>query len=330
MDAKNRKCKNCGTENPLKADFCSECGTRFNEKIDAKGSNPISRGASSWNKRSKRFKITTGILGCCVGAFIIIMILAAIFPVTSLSLDNTSVNIDNQTTAYMLKGNTEANATVEISSTVLNLNNVEVKPDANGNFEYEVQIPLNVNTSDVLVTAKSTKKSENTATLTINRPSNSPSTPQNTGTPNKTYSDQNISFNYPNNWQANPNGIPNFATGNAAGNLEDNVQIDSFSISEYAQGDSEDPAIPATMESVVNNLQSQKEGTYTKENITVDGLNGLEYTDLTPDPNEQGAEYEFVYFAKGDTLYEIDLSTTNYDADKTGMDMILKTFQVKQ
>ncbi len=218
MEVKNRKCKNCGTENPLKADFCAECGTRFNEKLDAKGSNPISRGASSWNKRSKRFKITTGILGCCVGAFIIIMILAVIFPVTSLSLDNTSVNIDNQTTAYMLKGNTEANTTVKISSTVLNINNVEITPDTNGNFEYEVQIPLNVNTSDVLVTAKSAKKSENTATLTINRPSTSPSTPQNTGTPNKTFTGKDMSFTIPNGWTVDTN-LQLLPVGNVNNNL---------------------------------------------------------------------------------------------------------------
>lgn len=185
LDTNKRKCAKCGAENPLNADFCAECG----EKLSVNNANVLSRGFSNWSNKSRNYKIITGFLGCCVGAFIILLIIGAIFPMTNLALDNTNVQIDNQTTDYMLKGNSEANATVIISSKALNLNNVEINPTADGKFEYKLQIPKNVNTSEVVVTAKSPKKSENQATATIKRPTAQTTTTTTTKAPAELNSD---------------------------------------------------------------------------------------------------------------------------------------------
>lgn len=197
---KTKKCENCGTKNPLNAEFCSECGNNLPKKSDQERGNFINRSFANWNKKSRRFKITTGLLACCIGAFIIIMILAAIFPTTSLALDNTNIDIDNQTTEYLLKGKTEPGSTVKISSTALNLNNVEIKLAADGNFEYKLQIPTNIKEAEVTVTAKAPEKSQNQASATIKRP-----TPETTTTkPNnyltKSFDNKFISFKYPDSW----------------------------------------------------------------------------------------------------------------------------------
>jgi len=177
VDAK--KCEKCGTENPSNATFCSECG----ESLPEVKSNPISKGMSYWKNQNKGFKILTGFLGCCIGAFIILMIIAAAFPTTNLSLANTTANIDNQTIEYLLIGHTEPNATVKLTSKSLNLNGMEITPESNGTFEYKLQIPTNTSAVDVTITAKVPNKSENQATTTIKRPS-----PPTQSTANKTTS----------------------------------------------------------------------------------------------------------------------------------------------
>lgn len=316
-------------ENPANADFCAECG----EKLARNSGNFFNRTFSNWNKKSRNYKIATGVLGCCVGVFIILLIIGAIFPTTNLALDKTDIQIDNQTTTYMLKGTTEVNATIKINSKDLSLTNVEVKPNSDGKFVYQLQIPTNMNQSDVIVTAKLPNKSENQVTATINRPTSSPAsspTNQPAGKPNKTLSTDNYTLQYPSNWELNTKTNSGFSTGNTPGTMKIyNIQIDTWSISEYAKGDPSSglPEIPATFDAVVNDMQSQREGSYTKKDITVAGLSAIEYADLTPD--EVNSEHVFVYFSKGDTLYEISMGTNNYDADRPGFDMILNTFQLK-
>ncbi|NMC58294.1 MAG: zinc ribbon domain-containing protein [Candidatus Methanofastidiosa archaeon] len=201
MDINKSKCEKCGAENPLTADFCAECGKNLSKNLNS-GSNPISRWFSNWNKKSSGYKIITGLLGCCIGAFIIILILGAIFPTTALSLENTTINIDNQTTEYLLKGKTEAGATVKINSKTLNINNVEVKPAADGKFEYKLQIPTNINESEVIVSAKVPNKSENQATATIKRPSTTQTSAEPKIDPNyKTFNSSFITFQYPKDWK---------------------------------------------------------------------------------------------------------------------------------
>lgn len=189
MDTK--KCGKCGTENPSNATFCSECG----ENLPEVKNNPINKGISYWKNQKKGFKILTGFLGCCIGAFIILMIIAAVFPTTNLSLANTTANIDNQTTEYMLIGHTEPNATIKLSSKSLNLNGVEITPDSNGTFEYKLEIPTNISNIDVTVTAKVPNKSENRATATIKRPSTTNSTK--TTSTNQVFENQYVKFEYP-------------------------------------------------------------------------------------------------------------------------------------
>lgn len=160
-----KRCKKCGAKNPLKAVFCQECGEKF-----IKGENPLSRAASSWDKRNNGFKIFTGLGGLFVFFFLLVLIFALIFPVTGLDIENTTVNIDNQTTEYLLKGKTEANATVTISSKALNLTEVEAQVGEDGNFEYRVHIPVEVTELDVNVSAKATNKTRNNDSVKITRP----------------------------------------------------------------------------------------------------------------------------------------------------------------
>lgn len=320
MDTK--KCEKCGTENPSNATFCSECG----ESLPEVKNNLISKGMSYWKNQNKGFKILTGFLGCCIGAFIILMIIAAVFPTTNLSLANTTVNIDNQTTEYLLIGHTEPNATVKLSSKSLNLNGVEITPESNGTFEYKLEIPKNTSDVDVTVTAKSHSKSQNTASVNIKRPSVSVNlTPTVQGAPNKTYSKDGITFNYPESWTLNPNGFLTIGTGNTIPSVTYNAGIDKISISEYA---SEPPAIPATMDAVIQDMRKDMTGTYDKKEIMVAGEKGVEYIPTgSADPDTNGKKID-VYFAKGDTLYNIHLATTNYDVDISGFNMIVNTINV--
>lgn len=174
MVSKIKKCLECGTKNPINADYCAECGIKFPTKTNLLSNNPndniISKTASLWDKQSKGFKIFSGVIGCCIGSILILMVLMLVFPTTNLSIDNLNVEIDNQTTEYLLKGKSEANATVKISSQTLNLSNVDVKVDENGNFEYKVLIPIDVTETQVKITAKAPKKSENFESITIKRP----------------------------------------------------------------------------------------------------------------------------------------------------------------
>lgn len=190
MDTK--KCEKCGTENSSNATFCSECG----ESLPEVKTNPFSKGISYWKNQNKGFKILTGFLGCCIGAFIILMIIAAVFPTTNISLANTTANIDNQTTEYLIIGHTEPNATVKLSSKSLNLNGVEITPKSNGTFEYKLEIPTNTSNVDVVVTAKVPNKSQNQATATIKRPSPTSNSTKPTST-NPVFENQYIKFEYP-------------------------------------------------------------------------------------------------------------------------------------
>ena len=123
-----------------------------------------------WNKKGKYNKIVTGAVSCCVGAFILFMILMALFPVTAISVDPTEVQIDNQTTEYTIHGTSEPNATVKITSPVLNLKDKVINVDSNGNFSYKINIPINVTEADVNITAKAPKKSQYGIKINIQRP----------------------------------------------------------------------------------------------------------------------------------------------------------------
>ena len=162
-------CSKCGTENELNSIFCQQCGHKL-ESINNITENPKEKLKDWWDKKSKTNKSLTGVGGCCAGIILFIVLMCLIFPVTSISVDLTHVQIDNQTTEYVIQGTAEPNATVKITAPLLNLNDAVVNVDSNGSFSYTVSIPINVTDVDINITAKSPKKSQNGVEVNIQRP----------------------------------------------------------------------------------------------------------------------------------------------------------------
>ena len=110
-----------------------------------------------------------GIMG-----LILVVILATVMisgctePITSLTLDEGSVTIGENQTSYTVKGTSEAK-NVTMSSDELKLDNVTVNV-TNGKFEYELQIPKNIKSATVRVTAPEVEnKSSSYVDLEITR-----------------------------------------------------------------------------------------------------------------------------------------------------------------
>jgi len=91
---------------------------------------------------------------------------------TSLHLNSLHATIDANETEYTIIGSTDLNATVQLSSSELNLNNVSVDVDSNGNFKYKLTIHQNVTDVNVVVSAIATGKLEKHTTVQIDRPTN--------------------------------------------------------------------------------------------------------------------------------------------------------------
>ena len=187
--------------------------------------------------------------------------------VTSSGTGEAYTIINNNTTEYEITGSTEPNATITITSDVLNKTNETITLDPNNQFSYKINIPSNVSEFKIRFDAKKTGKNDSYINLSIKKQEEkqNQTTSAQTSIPNKTYSDENLTFNYPDNWQLNPNGYLTLGTGNG-GKLTYNAGINIYSIKEYA---SEPPAIPATMPSVISSLREDMGGTYDKKEISV-------------------------------------------------------------
>jgi hypothetical protein len=81
----------------------------------------------------------------------------------------TTTFINNTTTTYILKGVSEAGATVKITSNDLNLFNQTIPLDSDGNFTYNLNIPLDVNKSTIEIEATHEGKKDDYVNLTIKR-----------------------------------------------------------------------------------------------------------------------------------------------------------------
>ncbi len=89
---------------------------------------------------------------------------------TKLSLNSAHATIGANQTYYIINGNTDLNATVKLSSSELNLNNVSVNVDSNGDFKYKVSVPQNVTEVNIALSSVVNGKSENNTNLYIDRP----------------------------------------------------------------------------------------------------------------------------------------------------------------
>ena len=166
------KCSKCDSENESNSKFCLNCGQELDTsessiKIDK---NPKNRLSNWWNRQGKSNKILTSFGSCCFGIFLFLMLMMTLFPVTSLTVEPNQVQIDNQTTEYVIQGKAEPNATVKVTSPSLNLNDESIGVDNNGNFSYKVFIPINITETDVNISAKSPNKSQMDKKINIQRP----------------------------------------------------------------------------------------------------------------------------------------------------------------
>lgn len=165
-------CSKCGAENPSNSKYCQNCGEELKSVKNNKNitENPKTGFTGWWGKQGKNNKILTSVGGCCAGIILFVVLIAILFPVTSLSIEQTQVQIDNQTTGYTIQGKAEPNATVKITAPFLNLNDAIINVDNNGNFSYKVTVPINVTETDINITAKSPNKSQNGEKISIQRP----------------------------------------------------------------------------------------------------------------------------------------------------------------
>ena len=166
-------CPNCGKENVNAAKFCKTCGTNLDNKNITKSNTSSTSGGIGgwWNKQSTTGKALSGFAACCIGLFLLILVVGALAPeTTNLSISNVNAQIDNKTTEYIINGTAEPGAKVYISSSSLNLTKVEATVDKNGNFQYKLKIPINITDLSVEVSAVAPEKIEASQTVNIQRP----------------------------------------------------------------------------------------------------------------------------------------------------------------
>ena len=330
-------CHICGTKNQDSSEFCQNCGNKLQETLKTTKSKKSTKNVFMewWYKQSPKKQFLT-IIGILFFSIIIISaVIALLIPndnLTLISLNNVTPNgtgeaytiINNNTTEYEITGSSEPNATITITSDVLNKTNETITLDPNNQFSYKINIPSNVSEFKIRFDAKKPGKNDSNVNLSIKKQEEeqNQTKPPQTSIPNKTYSDQGLTFNYPDSWKTtdpgSPAGIP-ITTPNG-GSL---YVIDEGSIKEYA---SQPPSIPATLDAVADDIRYPVNGTYDKKNVTIGGVRGIEYI---PTGYGYGGQRVDVVFAKGNKLYSIFLTTDDYNADKDGFEMIIKTMQIQ-
>lgn len=151
-----------------------------------------------WNKKGNTNKLLTGLGACCVGVILFSVAIILLFPTTSLSVEPAEVQIDKNTTEYIIRGTAEPKAIVKITAPVLNLKDKSIEVNSHGSFSYKITIPLNVTETDVNITAKSPDKSQNGVKITIKRDQPAPKSASKSNLPENTLS--NLKFQLSNDW----------------------------------------------------------------------------------------------------------------------------------
>ena len=171
------KCPNCGKHNRITAKFCESCGTKLDSATKTSNTNAKTKSTSKglknwWNKLSTNEKAVSGVAACCIGVLLLLMVAGALAPEpTHLSVNTVNAQIDDKVTEYVINGTVDPNAKVNITSSSLNLTNVEVKVDnQTGNFQYKLKIPVNITDLSVTVNAAAPGKVETSQIVNIQRP----------------------------------------------------------------------------------------------------------------------------------------------------------------
>jgi hypothetical protein len=124
-----------------------------------------------WEKQTDTDKAVYGLSAFCVGSILFMIITGLLVPdITFLSLEKNNFQIDEKPTQLIVKGQTEPNAKVFINSNELNLNKTPVTVSSNGSFEYNLNIPVEVDETKVSVISKAPKKYEISQDIEIQRP----------------------------------------------------------------------------------------------------------------------------------------------------------------
>ncbi len=124
-----------------------------------------------FNRQSNTNKAVLGLSVFCAFALIFIILAGILVPdITYLSLETPNAQIDDTTLEYTIKGSSEPNAQVFLYDDDLKLNKVPVKVNANGNFSYNISIPLDVTDTKVSVVSQVHGKYEVSQDMEIQRP----------------------------------------------------------------------------------------------------------------------------------------------------------------
>ena len=124
-----------------------------------------------FNRQSNTNKAVLGLSLFCIGSIIFIVMAGILVPdITYLSLETPNAQIDNSTLEYTITGSSEPNAQIFLYDADLNLNKVPVKVDNNGNFSYNLNIPLSVTDTKVSVVSQVHGKYEVSQDVEIQRP----------------------------------------------------------------------------------------------------------------------------------------------------------------
>lgn len=93
-------------------------------------------------------------------------------PLTPLTV--TPMNISSNTTTCVIQGKTDPNASITINSKDLNLTNIQLIADENGNFNQSVTVQVDIKTAEIEEKANSTGKRSNTQKINVTRESQAP------------------------------------------------------------------------------------------------------------------------------------------------------------
>ena len=138
-----------------------------------------------WDAQGTKGKSTLGLMACCLGVILIAGLVGMVFSdknLVDIQLSNAvydgsgeyNLNISNDTTEVVIKGSTEAGATVNASSSELNIIDQKVKLNSNNSFKYKVKIPANANEVTVRFDASKPGKDSSYIEIKIKKPHNEP------------------------------------------------------------------------------------------------------------------------------------------------------------
>lgn len=124
-----------------------------------------------WAKQSNTDKAVYGLSAFCVASLLFMLITGLLVPdITFLSLEKNNFQIDEKTSNIIIKGQSEPNAKVFISSDELKLDRVPLSLENNGSFQYELKIPVDVSEAKLNLISKVPKKYEVSQNIVIQRP----------------------------------------------------------------------------------------------------------------------------------------------------------------